>query len=112
MFGTYAHYFYFCRGELAEWSIAAVLKTVDLSKGPRVRIPHSPPNKNAAHFGWHFLFTSNFCAFLSARIGGKQKRTGAQRKHFWLKPPLSGNSESIELIPLSAKQKISRVSQK
>ena len=42
MFGTYAHYFYFCRGELAEWSIAAVLKTVDLSKGPRVRIPHSP----------------------------------------------------------------------
>ena len=35
---------YFCRGELAEWSIAAVLKTVDLSKGPRVRIPHSPPN--------------------------------------------------------------------
>ena len=34
---------YFCRGELAEWSIAAVLKTVDLLKGPRVRIPHSPP---------------------------------------------------------------------
>jgi hypothetical protein len=46
MFGTYQLYFYFCRGELAEWSIAAVLKTVDLSKGPRVRIPHSPPLGN------------------------------------------------------------------
>ena len=24
----YSEYYYFCRGELAEWSIAAVLKTV------------------------------------------------------------------------------------
>lgn len=33
---------YFCRGEMAERSNAAVLKTVD-SKGPGVRIPLSPP---------------------------------------------------------------------
>jgi hypothetical protein len=32
----------FVPGELAEWSIAAVLKTVDLLKGPGVRIPNSP----------------------------------------------------------------------
>ena len=30
-------------GELAERSNAAVLKTVDLSSGPGVRIPRSPP---------------------------------------------------------------------
>lgn len=38
----------FVPGELAEWSIAAVLKTVDLLKGPGVRIPSSPQNKNPA----------------------------------------------------------------
>ena len=30
------------KGEMAEWSIAAVLKTVDLARGPGVRIPLSP----------------------------------------------------------------------
>lgn len=30
-------------GELAEWSNAAVLKTVDGLNRPGVRIPHSPP---------------------------------------------------------------------
>ena len=29
-------------GEMAEWSIAAVLKTVDRASGPGVRIPLSP----------------------------------------------------------------------
>ncbi len=33
----------FVPGELAEWSIAAVLKTVELLKVPGVRIPSSPP---------------------------------------------------------------------
>jgi hypothetical protein len=33
---------YFCGGEMAEWSIAAVLKTVEVSKPPGVRIPLSP----------------------------------------------------------------------
>jgi hypothetical protein len=36
---------YFCPGEMAEWSIAAVLKTVDPARGPGVRIPLSPPKK-------------------------------------------------------------------
>ena len=31
------------RGEVAEWSIAAVLKTVEPSRVPGVRIPSSPP---------------------------------------------------------------------
>jgi hypothetical protein len=35
---------YFCSGEMAEWSIAAVLKTVEVSKPPGVRIPLSPQN--------------------------------------------------------------------
>ena len=30
-------------GEVPEWSIGAVSKTVDPSQGPRVRIPSSPP---------------------------------------------------------------------
>ena len=33
----------FTLGEVAEWSIAAVLKTVDHASGPGVRIPPSPP---------------------------------------------------------------------
>ena len=37
--------FYFCRGELAEWSNAVVLKTIDPSRGPGVRIPYSPQSK-------------------------------------------------------------------
>ncbi len=32
-----------CTGELAEWSNAAVLKTVDGLNRPGVRIPRSPP---------------------------------------------------------------------
>jgi hypothetical protein len=38
---------------LAEWSIAAVLKTVDLLKGPRVRIPHSPPRYQSLQKAWN-----------------------------------------------------------
>jgi hypothetical protein len=34
---------YLCGGEMAEWSIAAVLKTVVRVTGPGVRIPLSPP---------------------------------------------------------------------
>ncbi len=33
---------YFRSGEMAEWSNAAVLKTVDRESGPGVRIPLSP----------------------------------------------------------------------
>src|SRR6185503_12729325 len=32
-----------CRGRVAEWSIAAVSKTVDPSRGPEVRILSLPP---------------------------------------------------------------------
>ena len=37
---------YFCSGEMAERSNAAVLKTVVRLRGPGVRIPLSPQNKN------------------------------------------------------------------
>ncbi len=32
-------------GEMAEWSNAVVLKTIDRESGPGVRIPLSPPKK-------------------------------------------------------------------
>ncbi len=38
---------YFCGGEMAEWSNAAVLKTVDRLRGPGVRIPLSPQTELA-----------------------------------------------------------------
>ena len=41
-FGNSAWFCTFAPGELAEWSIAAVLKTVELLKVPGVRIPNSP----------------------------------------------------------------------
>ena len=42
---------------MAEWSIAAVLKTVDRVSGPGVRIPLSPPDpcKSVTPIGWQFL---------------------------------------------------------
>jgi hypothetical protein len=36
-------YYLALRGEVAEWSKAAVLKTVEGLNPPRVRIPASPP---------------------------------------------------------------------
>jgi hypothetical protein len=44
VFGNSAWFCTFAPGELAEWSIAAVLKTVELLKVPGVRIPNSPLN--------------------------------------------------------------------
>ena len=45
------------RGEMPEWSIGAVSKTVDQLAGPRVRIPVSPqnatPNQSVAFFRSH-----------------------------------------------------------
>ena len=43
-------YFYICNlnGELAEWSIVAVSKTVVRATGPGVRIPRSPQNQSLA----------------------------------------------------------------
>jgi hypothetical protein len=45
-FAISARFCTFDPGELAEWSIAAVLKTVELLKVPGVRIPSSPPSKS------------------------------------------------------------------
>ena len=36
----------FADGEMAEWSNAAVLKTVGRASGPGVRIPLSPPEED------------------------------------------------------------------
>ncbi len=41
---------------MAEWSIAAVLKTVVRATGPGVRIPLSPQSLNAPLFAGHFCF--------------------------------------------------------
>ena len=51
----------FAPGELAERSIAAVLKTVEVLKPPGVRIPNSPP-KNRACKCRPFLFSGFFAA--------------------------------------------------
>ncbi len=41
---------------MAEWSIAAVLKTVVRETGPGVRIPLSPPNEKAPRDSGDFCF--------------------------------------------------------
>jgi hypothetical protein len=59
--------YYFCPGELAERSIAAVLKTVEVLKPPGVRIPNSPLRKmpfrgtqgNICDAQGNFLMSSN-----------------------------------------------------
>src|SRR6056297_1806533 len=44
------------RGEVPEWSNGAVSKTVDPSRGPRVRIPVSPPDNSPNHLTILYLF--------------------------------------------------------
>jgi hypothetical protein len=51
VFANSARFRTFDPGELAEWSIAAVLKTVELLKVPGVRIPNSPPSPAEAGYG-------------------------------------------------------------
>jgi hypothetical protein len=41
---------------MAEWSNAAVLKTVDRLRGPGVRIPLSPPEQNKSHSRKRMVF--------------------------------------------------------
>jgi hypothetical protein len=49
---------YFCTGGLAERSIAAVLKTVEVSQPPGVRIPNPPLHSRNLIMRWFrdFLF--------------------------------------------------------
>ncbi len=42
----YCFTYNFFGGEVAEWSMATVLKTVNPARGSRVRISPSPPGKN------------------------------------------------------------------
>src|SRR5205085_54307 len=60
---------YFCRGEMAERSNAAVLKTVD-PKGPGVRIPLSPPSVAEALAKATSAFSIN-SVFIAATFGGR-----------------------------------------
>ena len=45
----------FAPGELAEWSNAVVLKTIDPSRDPRVRIPYSPQKTHGICHGFFYL---------------------------------------------------------
>ncbi len=48
-------------GEMPEWSIGAVSKTVDLARGPRVRIPISPQSiLNNPLYRWVFFIQNIF----------------------------------------------------
>ena len=43
-------------GELAEWSNAVVLKTIEASRFPEVRILYSPPQRKISHYEGFFFF--------------------------------------------------------
>ena len=63
----YLKFFTFAPGEMAERSNAAVLKTVDPSRGPGVRIPLSPPDDQSIRgFTRDFDFTATHEARFSA----------------------------------------------
>ena len=52
----------FAPGELAEWSNAVVLKTIDPSRGPGVRIPYSPQKEtHNGSCGFCFLWRNQTC---------------------------------------------------
>ena len=52
----------FAPGELAEWSNAVVLKTIDPSRDPRVRIPYSPQKEtHNESCGFCFLWRHQTC---------------------------------------------------
>ena len=63
---------YICGGEMAEWSIAAVLKTVVRATGPGVRIPLSPQSLNGPAAGGVFYFSEGAVkARFHKRLKGK-----------------------------------------
>ena len=68
---------YFCaNGEMAEWSNAAVLKTVVRSRGPGVRIPLSPQTTIKPHPWCGFIVGMNGVeSSLSKGIQSHKKRT-------------------------------------
>ena len=66
---------YFCAGEMAERSNAAVLKTVD-PKGPGVRIPLSPQGKRKN------ADLANVSAFFSCMGSKKGAKKNAVRRTF------------------------------
>jgi hypothetical protein len=69
-------------GEMPEWSIGAVSKTVVPSRVPRVRIPVSPPIRNAKKskplkintFQWFFV---------CGKCRKKQKKAGFELEDRW-----------------------------
>lgn len=72
-------------GEVAEWSNAAVLKTVERESVPRVRIPVSPPLAPAKAFspsGWGQIFP------LFSRVMPEGLSTGSGTR--WAGSGLSG----------------------
>src|ERR1700733_8740129 len=58
-----------CRGEVAEWSIAAVSKTVEPSRVPGVRISPSPPFILTGHSPIAYLQPMKILAALTAFFG-------------------------------------------
>ena len=56
------------QGEVAEWSNAAVLKTVVRLRGPGVRIPPSPPLTK-----YNYLFTIQFIWYCHVNYPGQRE---------------------------------------
>ena len=66
--------FLIVKGEMPEWSIGAVSKTVDQLAGPRVRIPVSPQEKSSVNQHCFFVFCNfNLELFLNEIVFTKDK---------------------------------------
>ena len=62
------------KGEMPEWSIGAVSKTVVLAREPRVRIPLSPPKQKPRKNAGFYIFYACMLAYKDMRKY-KTKRT-------------------------------------
>ncbi len=96
----YSKYYYFCRGELAEWSIAAVLKTVEL-RGSGGSNPSLSAKTNAVRFTNGIFCFRLLPTFSVEQLTKIKKDTNAKHGSicFVSKPILRVH----KIIPLSAK---------
>ncbi len=83
---------------MAEWSNAAVLKTVDRSHGPGVRIPLPPPIKTIAPEG-AFLFSDRCQTCLNNGKKRKMIRATARRLFLLKLPPNGITTEGSNPLP-------------
>jgi hypothetical protein len=99
----YKKYITFAPGEMAEWSIAAVLKTVEL-RGSGGSNPSLSAKKIEAQRSWAFLFCTPGMQTCLLIPGVQNKKQPYHCFNFFEQPPPLGITERSGVIPKGCTQ--------